>query len=213
MVDTVCLREDTEWQNIWWEHTNDKNTKRIALLGDSVTRGYRSKLSVRLEGKGLNSYAVDLCASSSQITDPLLWKEYQFFFDCSEWKYSQIFLQAGGQHGHMRRCCDDEEYLEIFRECYIGLLGKIRTYCSNIFIVSSTPCVQKENLTVWDADRNRELEKRNQVNKEAAEQLKLPYLDIWTPLMEAKFEHTDYIHMKSEGNEFIAEYLLKFCRP
>lgn len=205
MADIVCMRENIEWQNIWWERANSGNVKRIALLGDSVTRGYRSKLSERLEK--LNGYVVDLCASSSQITDPLLWKEYQFFFDCNEWKYNQIFLQAGGQHGHMRRCCDDEEYLAIFKNNYIRLVEKISLYCPNIFIVSSTPCVQKENLMDWDVDRNRELEKRNQINKETAEQLTLPYVDIWTPLMEAKFEYNDYIHMKSKGNEFIAEYL------
>lgn len=65
MNDEMQWREDIEWQNIWWEQANNMEVKRIALLGDSVTRGFRSKLNEKMRG-GL---FVDLCASSSQITD------------------------------------------------------------------------------------------------------------------------------------------------
>ena len=89
-TEDLMWRERIEWSNIWWETANDVQQKRIALLGDSVTRGFRSKLNSRLKGR----YVVDICASSSQITDSLLWKEYKFFFDCSEWQYSMFFLKT-----------------------------------------------------------------------------------------------------------------------
>ncbi len=205
MDDALRWRENIEWQNIWWEQANNTEVKRIALLGDSVTRGYRSKLSELTAEK----YAVDLCASSSQITDPLLWREYKFFLDCGEWKYSQVFLQTGGQHGHIRRCCDDNEYFVLFKKNYGRLVEKIIPYCSDILIVSSTPCRRKENLNKWDDYRNEELKRRNDINMWIADEFCLPYIDIWTPLIEARYEYSDYIHMKAEGNSFIAGYLGK----
>lgn len=74
-IEEIEWRERIEWSNIWWEKANDASQKRIALLGDSVTREFRNKLNARLTGR----YVVDICASSSQITDSLLWKEYKFF--------------------------------------------------------------------------------------------------------------------------------------
>lgn len=174
------------------------------MLGDSVTRGYRSRLNEIVTGEG---YVVDICASSSQITDPLLWREYQFFLDCNEWEYDKIVLQTGGQHGHTRRCYDDREYSKAFAGSYRDLIKKILLYCSSILIVSSTPCVEMEDLTKWNDYRNEELEKRNKINRQVADEFRLPYIDIWTPLMERKFEYNDYIHMKKYGNEFIAKYL------
>ncbi|MDE7432750.1 MAG: SGNH/GDSL hydrolase family protein [Lachnospiraceae bacterium] len=206
MDNELRYRESIEWQNIWWEQANNPDIDRIALLGDSVTRGYRSRLNKQLGGKCV----VDLCASSSQITDSLLWKEYKFFLDCNEWKYNKIVLHAGGQHGHEIRCCESEVYSGLFKSSYKDLIEKLILYCSDILVVSSTPCVEKTNLTKWDTYRNKELEKRNQLTKEAAEELKLIYIDIWTPLIEADYEYSDYIHVKEEGNGFIAGYLYEY---
>lgn len=196
-------RESIEWQNIWWEQANNPDISRIALLGDSVTRGYRSRLNKRMGG----TCAVDLCASSSQVTDSLLWKEYQFFLDCSEWNYSRIILHTGGQHGHEIRCCEDEVYSKEFKNRYESLIENIVLYCPDIVIVSSTPCREKENLIKWDRYRNEEIEKRNQIAKEAADEYGLPYVDIWMLSMKANFEYKDYIHVSEEGNESIAGYL------
>lgn len=203
MKDEMQWRESIEWQNIWWERANDISIKRIALLGDSVTRAYRSKLNERLEGK----YVVDLCASSSQITDSLLWREYKFFLDCSEWKYDKIVLQTGGQHGHTRRCCDSKEVSLAFESKYKELVEKMISYCSDILIVSSTPCVEEDELTKWNDYRNEELRKRNLISKQVADWFHFPYVDVWTPLIKAGYEYNDYIHMKADGNNFIAGYL------
>lgn len=202
----LFARESVEWQNIWWEQANNFSVKRIALFGDSVTRGFRRKLNERMKGQCV----VDLCASSSQITDWLLWKEYKFFLDYSEWMYSKILIQTGGQHGCERKCCDDGEYRKIFKSNYIGLIRKVISYCSDILIVSNTPCVEKNDLREWNYERNQELEERNLIASEAADELKIPYIDIWTPLINVKYEYADCIHMKDEGNDFIAEYLAEY---
>jgi len=187
MTNELNWRENIEWQNMWWEQANNIDVRRIALLGDSVTRGYRSKLNEKLEGK----YVVDICASSSQITDSLLWKEYKFFLDCSEWQYDIVVLQTGGQHGHTRRCCDDSDYAETFKKSYAELLHRLIPYCPKIFIVSSTPCVEKEDLTKWNDYRNEELMERNQITREIADEFNIRYIDIWQPLIKAGYEYND----------------------
>lgn len=206
MDNEIKWREKIEWQNIWWEKPSDIRIKRIALLGDSVTRKFRSKLNELLEGK----YVVDICASSSQITDTLLWEEYKFFLDHCEWSYSKIMLHAGGQHGHSRQCCSDKEYLRLFKDSYKKLVSGLFSYCKDILIVSFTPCVDKSDLAKWDDERNKEIDKRNQIIREVAEEFDIPYIDIWTTLINAKYEFDDPIHMKTDGNNFIAEFIQTF---
>lgn len=205
MDNEMMWRENIEWQNMWWESARDVKIKRIALLGDSVTRAYRSRLNKKLEGK----YVVDICASSSQIIDSLLWKEYRFFFECNEWNYSKIIMQGGGQHGHARKCCSDEQYSAIFKNGYRELVSNIISYCKDILVVSYTPC-KEDSLSKWDNEKNRELEKRNQMAREVAEEFNLPYIDLWTELIHARYEFEDPVHVKSEGNDFIAAYLCKY---
>lgn len=201
-------RENIEWSNMWWEKAYDAGQKRIALLGDSVTRGFRSKLNNCLEGR----YVVDICASSSQITDTLLWKEYKFFFDCNEWKYSKVLIHAGGQHGHKRQCYSDKEYSECFRESYKKLIDMISTYCSDLMIISYTPTVEKDNLKKANEARNRELIARDQIVSSIANELFIPYVDIWNPLLSSDHEHTDFIHFEDDVNEFIANTIMLFIQ-
>ncbi len=204
----IKWRENIEWSNIWWEKANDAKQNRIALLGDSVTRDFRGKLNRRLQGR----YVVDICASSSQITDPLLWKEYKFFFDCNEWKYSKVILNTGGQHGHERQCCTDKEYRELFRKSYKELVNSVYTYCPDISIISYTPTVEKENLEKLDDVRNRELAARNEIVSDIANEFSIPYIDIWELILTGgtKYKHRDFIHFEDNTNELISDYLFSF---
>ena len=203
-IKDIEQRETIEWSNTWWEKANDVKQKRIALLGDSVTRGFRSKLNNRLEGR----YVVDICASSSQITDLLLWKQYKFFFECSELKYSQVFLHAGGHHGHDIQRCLDEEYSDFFRMSYKKILDLVCENCSDIAVLSYTPSVKKGNLSEWDTLRNKELEARNKIVYDIAKEYGIPYIDIWNPFLTGNFVYRDFIHFGDDGNEFIAEQCL-----
>lgn len=199
----VLNREKIEWQNMWWEEANNSSISRIALLGDSVTRDLRSKLNELLKGK----YVVDLCASSSQITDKLLCKEIKFFFECNKWKYEVIILQIGGQHGFNRRCDNDLLYREQYKKEYCEIIEKIRQYGKRILFLSSTPTVDKENFNHNNIERNKEIIARNRVAEELAKAYKMSYIDIYNPILEKGLKHTDYIHFDQEANVYIANLL------
>lgn len=92
MNEVIC-REGIEWGNTWFEKANRVDINRIAMLGDSVTRGIRGRLNELCMQKEI---VVDLCASSSQVTDSMSEKQIRYFFEISEYKYQAVILQWGG---------------------------------------------------------------------------------------------------------------------
>ncbi|MBO5057627.1 MAG: SGNH/GDSL hydrolase family protein [Lachnospiraceae bacterium] len=203
MSDVFC-REGIEWGNTWFEKANRADMKRFAMLGDSVTRGIRGRLN---ELCMQNEIAVDLCASSSQVTDSMSEKQIRFFFEVSEYKYQSVILQWGGQHGFFRRCSDDEEYRKIFKSGYENLVRVISEYCSNIYFLSATPTVLKEDLITPDEKRNIEIAERNRIVEEVCREYSGKYIDIYSGLTEKSVVHTDYIHFDRAANEGIAQLI------
>lgn len=90
------------------------------------------------------------------------------------------------------------------------LVDMVSTYCSDITIISYTPVVEKDNLDKPDEVRNRELVARDRSVLNIADELPIPFIDIWNPLLAENFEHRDFIHYKNDVNEFIADYFLPF---
>lgn len=199
-------REAIEWSNFWWENA-DKECKRILLVGDSVTRGYRSSLNNFFLGSG--EYAVDLCAFSASVTDNLTEKMLDAFFTVSEYTYDYIGIQLGGQHGFKTRCCTNLGYREQYKNAYMKYIRKMRNICNNVFLISYTPTVLKEDLAVYNAERNKELLTRNEIVKEVADEMGCPYINLWDYILERNCKHTDYIHFDKEANQYIADYIGK----
>lgn len=193
-------REQIEWGNYWWENANQK-CKRVLLVGDSVTRGYRSALNRILEEYG---YAVDLCAMSATVTDELLGKLLNAFFGVEEYTYEYICLQIGGQHGFGKLCCQSDTERGNFKAAYRKIVLELKERCDKFLIISSTPTVLKEDLEKYNAERNREILCRNEIQKEVALEIECPYVDLWETVLNKGCTHTDYIHFDKEGNQYIA---------
>lgn len=196
-------REKIEWGNYWWENANTIS-KRVLLIGDSVTRGYRSSLNRILAERG---YVVDLCALSMSIGDELLLKLLKAFFSVEEYTYEPICLQLGGQHGFGKLCCESSVERNRFKICYKEIALGLKEKCDNLLIVSSTPTADKENLEKDNVERNREIICRNEIAKEVAEEIGCRYIDLWDNILAHGCVHTDYIHFDKAGNEYIAELM------
>lgn len=193
----IAGREYIEWVNFWWESAN-KESKRILLIGDSVTRGYRSKLNKILLAYG---YVVDLFAVSMSITDELFMKMLNSFFSVEEYKYDIVCFQVS-QHefAHFNQ---DERYGDKWIKAYIDLISEVNKRVSNVTFVSLTPNVLKADLKIYDDARNRYLWYMNKKISEMAIKMRALYIDLWDTLLEA--EHSDYIHFTEEVNWSIAE--------
>lgn len=85
-------RENVEWSNTWIDNAKNFGCPRILLVGDSVSREFRSSL-----GKLLPKYAVDFVGSSASIEDDLLYDVCDIFFKNKEYNYSLI-LEIGRAH-------------------------------------------------------------------------------------------------------------------
>lgn len=194
-------REDIEWSNFWWEDAN-RECSRILLIGDSVTRGYRSLLNNILKN---TDYVIDLCAFSASITDDLTDKMLAGFFSVSEYSYECIGIQLGGQHGFKNlQCHINKKDRETFKELYQKYVRKLRSRCGNIFFISYTPTVLDENLQIYNINRNNELICRNEIVREVALETHSLYIDLWSMLLDRKCEHIDKIHFDRKTNLYIA---------
>lgn len=201
-------RERIEWSNFWWE---DANTicNRILLVGDSVTRGYRSSLHNVLKEYG---YAVDLCAFSASIVDVMTRKMLDAFFSVSEYTYEYIGIQMGGQHDWKIKCCKSPEDTYLYKQFYKQYVLELKQKCRQVFLLSYTPTVLKENLEMENTERNLELMCRNEIVKEVASETDSFYIDLWDCILAKNCKHTDWIHFDREANEYIAVYLAEEMR-
>ena len=88
-------------------------------------------------------------------------------------------------------------------------IRKLRNICNNVFLISYTPTVLREDLDVYNAERNKELQTRNEIVKEVADEMGCPYINLWDYILERNCKHTDYIHFDKEANQYIADYIGK----
>ncbi len=103
----------------------------------------------------------------------------------------------------------DLEYRNLWKQNFLKYVLEIKLRCDNIFLISYTPTVLKENMELDNVERNRELSCRNRIVREVAEEIGCPYIDLWDWILDKKYKHTDYIHFDKEANIFIAERLEK----
>jgi hypothetical protein len=71
IVLTSCIseritREDTEWSDFWWGHEGDTSKPRVLFIGNSISRGYYTAVSLKLSGAA----NCDRYAKSRSIEDP-----------------------------------------------------------------------------------------------------------------------------------------------
>jgi hypothetical protein len=201
MADNISNRERIEWGNTWWEEANNSNIDRIAMLGDSVTRGIRGKLNDLFVK---DNCVVDCCCSSSQITDEMTEKQIRFFFEAFGFDYRLVIFQWGGQHGFNRLCCKDEQYRGEFTESLTQVVDVVMEYCNNIVFLPATPTVYKEDLSSLNIERNMEIVTRNEILRQLAGKYSKKYVDIYGICLEPHMVHTDYIHFDSHSNEYMA---------
>ena len=134
-------RENVEWSNTWIDNAKNFGCPRILLVGDSVSREFRSSL-----GKLLPKYAVDFVGSSASIEDDLLYDVCDIFFKNKEYNYSLILVNIGGKHGMYLHTADNAEDAERYEQAYQKFLGYLYSHTPNIVILTTTQTQVSETL-------------------------------------------------------------------
>ena len=182
--------ETYEWDNIWWEHTENTEAKRVLYIGDSISCGIRriatevSAYQILFDGFGTskaldNPYFADtlkLCVAQQGKRDAVLFNN--------------------GLHGaHL----STEEYAAEYRRMMHFLKSIVD---EPIFVVLTTDDQREENMQEAVVERNR-------AAKEIAAQFDAPVIDLATEAERIKNLHADDgIHFTEEGYTVLAKYIV-----
>lgn len=198
-------REYIEWSNIWIEDAANENRNRILLIGDSVTRQFRSTLSSLTQEKG---YSVDLLAMSHSIHDRMAYDKIQFFFEIAQknsYNYEYILFQVGYHHGFSYSCNTNKEVRAQYKCNMIRIMNDIQKYCENLYIISATP----EQNGNGEGGNNHipEIVERNKINQEIALELQIKYINLYDDLVYKKIRFTDVFHMQRGMDYYVASII------
>ena len=189
--------ETFEWTRLWQEHTEDKTTKRVLVIGDSISSNYRWRMVDILKGE----IHPDGFSSSKGIDNPFLLEEIKLFIKQSL-KYNAVHVN-NGLHGFHLSADEYKKHYKVFLTELKKLLPD-----TPIIVGLTTPVRNKENLQEL-GERNAEVLKRNQAAREIAEELNLPVNDLYPVLLDRPDVCTDGVHQTEEGNMLLAEKVVE----
>ena len=203
-------REEIEWLNYWIEDVDVNEKKRVILLGDSVTRDLRKKLSFYMN----KDYAVDLLAMSYSIFDDRVIEEIKHFFQLSTYQYDFIVYQMGVHHDHCIKCAESAEATEQFQCRTMEILHVLKQYTDNVIAMTSTlESDLCEGKRVVSNDYKREIEARDRVLDTVAEKLNIFFYDLNKRIDYSKVKFSDWSHFYEKGYEYIAEQIMADLFP
>ena len=193
--------ETYECDNIWWEHAPDIEKKRVLIIGDSITCGYRDVVNKMLNGE---IYA-DGYASSKAIDNPFLLPALELMIAQSN---CSLILFNNGLHGfHL----DGTEYKENYERVIKELREK---YPDKKFaIVLTTPTREKDNPENLDKEKIEITHARNNAAKEIATEYGLDVIDLFEMLINEDWHlWRDIVHLHPEGYEKLAAVVTDYIR-
>ncbi|MBE6947426.1 MAG: SGNH/GDSL hydrolase family protein [Ruminococcaceae bacterium] len=184
------ILEDYEWDNVWWEQTNNETAKRILYIGDSISCGTRrlvtslSKSEILCDGFG----------TSKALDNPHFKPSLELFM--KQQSKCDAILFNNGLHGwHL----SDEEYEKYYDEMLLFL----RKAEKPIFIVLTTDVVMNQS-------HNEIVKARNEIAKGLARKYHFPVIDLHTVASNnAEYHDPDGVHFNAKGYELLAKCILE----
>lgn len=187
-----CPLETYEWDNVWWEHTDDVKKPRVLYIGDSVSCGTRHIANAMAEG---NIY-IDGFGTSKALDNPYFQDALHLF--AVQQGYRQVVLFNNGLHGwHLD---DQTQYKDAYEEMIAFLLEEF----------PNTPLVLLLTTHVADEMRDSRVQVRNDAVLALAQNYRLPVIDLYTLTKNhAHLLSPDGVHFSDEGYQVIAREILE----
>ena len=186
--DRKILRENIEWTDVWFPNSNDHDLPRVALIGDSITRGYFAAVEGHLKGK---AYCARI-ATSKAIGDPAL--PTQLATLLPEAKFDVVHFNIG-MHGW---AYSEDEYRQYLPE----LLAAIRKGAPGAKLIwASTTPVRKDKA---EGASNERIAARNRIAREFFEKQGIPVDDLHAAMADHADLHSDDVHFNPQGSAILA---------
>lgn len=181
--------ETYEWDNPWWEHTENKTAPRVLYIGDSISAGTRPVLNSLADGKIL----FDGFATSKAADNPYFAESLKIYIkQCA--RIDAIVFNNGLHGWHL----SDEEY----KKGYEALLEYLLTLGVPVYVALST------NLPA-DENRDARVRARNEIAVSLAKKHKADIIDLYAASLRCLGLYApDNVHFSSEGWAVLAKEIL-----
>jgi len=182
--------EKFEWDDIWFDHATDTESKRVVVFGDSISVNYRFALVEELRGK----FCVDNYGTSKAADNPFLKENIRSVL--AQQKHDIIYFCSG--HGTHQT---PEEYEKNTEKLVQWLLSDYPDKKLMIAgrIYSSYP--PKEETC----------KQRNDSLREIAQKYQLPFDDLHALTFERpELLKEDKVHLNEEGQKIVAKHIAQF---
>lgn len=190
--------ETYEWDNIWIEQAPVFDKPRLMIIGDSISCGYRGKVTALTEGRIL----ADGIGTSKAIDNPFFTALIDYILPQVK---GQMYIQfSNGLHGwHL----SDDEFKLHYSNMIDFLLTKIEK--EKLVITLSTPIRDNTDLNRF-GERNERVLKRNEIASEIANAKGLIINDLYEIVADKpEVWIADGVHFNEEGNKLLAAQVAK----
>lgn len=180
--------ERYEWDDLWRIEAFDQNAPRLLSIGDSISRGYRHFLADAFR----NVVCVDNYATSKAIDNPAFLKTIHLTME--QLGNCDVILFNNGLHGwHLN--------INEYKRHYDATIGELcEKYPDIKIVIALTTPVRKNGEPDTIGERNGEVIKRNQVALSIAEKYSLPYVDLYSVLIDRPdYFINDGVHLEDDG--------------
>ncbi len=182
--------ETYEWDNVWWEQTNNLTAKRVLYIGDSISCGTRRFITSLSDSK----FMCDGFGTSKAIDNPYFKPSVDLFI--AQQSSCDVILFNNGLHGwHL----SEEEYEKHYDDMLQFLMKKEKP----TYVLLSTDVIGNQS-------RNETVVKRNEVAKKLAQKYQLPVIDLHTVAINNPERHIpDGVHFDEAGYTLLAKCILE----
>lgn len=186
----IEIYEKYEWDNMWIEHANESERKRVAYIGDSISCGIRGLITQRTN----EDILCDGFGTSKSADNPFYIKSFEFFLEQLP-QVSDIIINNGLHGWHL----SDEQYKKHFDESIEFLIKKYNR--SRVFIVLTT--------ALLDNEKNKRVIARNKIAQTIAQKHSLAIIDLYKITEENKDKYLDDgVHLNKKLYEKLADEII-----
>lgn len=186
--------ETYEWDNPWWEHTENKTSPRVLYIGDSISAGTRPVLNTLADGRIL----FDGFATSKAADNPYFKEALEIYIkQCS--RIDAVVFNNGLHGWHL----DNAAY----EKGYDALLAFIKTLGVPVYAALST------NLPADEARAER-VRERNAIAASLARKHGAGIIDLYAASLRCEGLYApDNVHFSYEGYAVLAKEILGTLTP
>ena len=178
--------ETYEWDNTWFEHTENESDDRVLYIGDSISCATRKVATATSENKLLFDGF-----GTSKALDNAYFKDSVRIFARQQGKRRAVVFNNGLHGWHLD---DETEYAESYEDFVKFLLDEFK----------GTPIILLLTTHVASPDRDKRVVARNEAVMKIAEKYSLPTVDLYTLTSQDDLISADGVHLTPDGYKMLA---------